>query len=188
MNDDLGKKTLGVVGSLSKQVGKGIAEEVKKTAKTTVAQIGGIEQKPAGQEGTQIEAAKTQQIEQITEETNKDFVKDLYAPSAPQPEVKKEEIKNPTQHLAQTIAEENPEKTPEEIQQIVSARQRLHNETYYEPLVSPPKQQEERTAEKIENEKEKERWELEEKKKDKPPPLAVDREQNKTEKFRGASG
>lgn len=187
MNDDLGKKALGVVGTLTKQIGKTAAEEVKKTAKATVSQIGGIEQNKEGQGGSPEEAGKDQ-AEQASTQANQDIVKEMYAPSAPAQQ-KKEEPKNPSQQMAQSVAEKSPDKTPEEIQQIVAARQRLHNETYYDPLVNPPKQQEEeRTAEKIENEKEKERWELQEKEKKKPPPLAVDREQNKTEKFRGASG
>lgn len=186
MNDDLGKKALGVVGTLTKQIGKTAAEEVKKTAKATVSQIGGIEQNKEGQGGSPGETGKDQ-AKQVSTQANQDIVKEMYAPSKP-PEQKKEEPKNPSQQMAQSVAEKSPDKTPEEIQQIVDARQRLHKETYYDPLVNPPKQEEERPAEKLENEKEKERWELQEKEKKKPPPLAVDREQNKTEKFRGASG
>lgn len=182
MNDDITKKTLGVVGTLTKQVAKTVGEEAKKTAKAVVSQIGGIEQNKEGKEGSKIEVEA--QGDKLAQQANQDLVKDMYAPSQPQ----KEEAKNPTQQMAQSITEKNPEKTPEEIQKIVSLRQQMHNETYYDPLVNPPQKEEERPVEKVEREKEEERWKLQEKEKEKPPPLAVQREQNKTEKFRGASG
>lgn len=173
--DDLGKKTLGAV-----------AEEVKKTAKATVLQLG-VEGSKENEKGEQT----TQQIEaqQATQQSNEDFVNSLYAPSKQptQPEVKKE---NPTQQLFERIAKDNPGKTQEELQQMLSDYQRQHKETYYDPTFNPPpkQQEEERPAEKVEREKEEERWKLQEKEKEKPPPLAVQREKNKTEQFRGASG
>lgn len=80
------------------------------------------------------------------------------------------------------------DKTPEEQKKLVALRQQLHKQNYYDPTFNPVKNQEERPAEKVKNEKKKETMELQQKKAEKPPPLAVVREQNKTEMFRGASG
>ncbi len=93
--------------------------------------------------------------------------------------------------------------TPEEQQQLADARmkleeekkkaaelQKFHMEHYYKPTFEekPKQQAEERPAEKLEKEKKME--ELEQKKKDekKPPPLDVQRAQQRAEKFPGASG
>lgn len=65
-------------------------------------------------------------------------------------------------------------------------RQQLHAQ-YYQSLVNRPKPPEEKPAEKVEREKKEERWELEQKEKKKPPPLAVQRAQ-KVEKYPGVSG
>jgi hypothetical protein len=79
-------------------------------------------------------------------------------------------------------------KSPEEQKKLMELRGQLHNENYYDKIVNPVKEQEERPAEKVENEKKKEMQDLQEKKEKAPPPLAVVREQNKAEMFRGAAG
>jgi hypothetical protein len=80
--------------------------------------------------------------------------------------------------------------SPEERKKIIALRKKLHEEGYFEQLNNPPKQPEERPAEKVENEKKKEMVELQEKEQKKPQPLpvAVMRERNKAEMFRGAAG
>ena len=78
-------------------------------------------------------------------------------------------------------------KTPEEQKKLRELRHQLHAQ-YYQKLVNPPKQQEERPAEKMEKEKMQEMQELEQKEAKKPAPLAVSMAREKTEKFPGASG
>ncbi len=78
-------------------------------------------------------------------------------------------------------------KSQEDQEKIKQLRNRLHNE-YYQNLVNPPKPKEERPQEKLEREKQQEMNDLSKKEKEKPKPLAVQRAQQSTEKFRGASG
>ena len=76
----------------------------------------------------------------------------------------------------------------QEKQKLAKLRQELHQTTYYEPTFNPPKKQEERPAEKVEKEKKEEQMELQQKEAKKPPEIAVQRAQQKTESFPGASG
>lgn len=80
------------------------------------------------------------------------------------------------------------DKTPEEQKKLVELRNKLHQENYYDPTFNPQKKQEERPAEKVEKEKQQEMMDLQKKEEKKPAPLAVQREQNKAEMFRGAAG
>jgi len=99
------------------------------------------------------------------------------------PLVKSEESKQPSEFQKQIA-----DKSPEEQKKLIELRNQLHKEVYYDPLVNPVKKQEERPAEKIENEKKQEMMDLQEKEEKKPQPIAVVREQNKAEMFRGAAG
>ncbi len=76
----------------------------------------------------------------------------------------------------------------EEQKKLLELRNQLHKEVYYDPTFNPVKKQEERPAEKVENEKKQEMQDLQQKDAKKPQPLAVTREQNKAEMFRGATG
>ncbi len=78
-------------------------------------------------------------------------------------------------------------KTPQEQEQLRQLRKALHGE-YYQQLVNPKRQEEERPAEKVEKEKKIEMQELEQKKAERPPPLPIQRAQERVEKFPGASG
>lgn len=86
------------------------------------------------------------------------------------------------------------QKTAQEQQDIATARKELnelreqHKETYYDPTFNRPEPQEERPAEKVEREEQEEMAEQQVQEKDEPPPLAVQRAKNTTERFRGASG
>ncbi len=102
-----------------------------------------------------------------------EFVRDLYAPSRPQK--RQDNVGNQPLEL-------------EDKEKIAQLRQKLHNEIYYQPLIQGEKSQEERPAEKVEHEKQKEMHDLQKEEAKKPPPLAVQRAQQSTEKFRGASG
>ena len=99
------------------------------------------------------------------------------------PLVKSEESKQPSEFQEQIA-----DKSPEEQKELIELRNQLHKEVYYDPLVNPVKKQEERPAEKVENEKKQEMMDLQKKEDKKPQPIAVVREQNKAEMFRGAAG
>lgn len=106
-------------------------------------------------------------------EETKSFVKDMYASQSPplsEAEMKEKELED--------------KKKQEEL------RQRLHSE-YYQRLVNPPKQQEERSAEKIEREEEEKKMEQvqkEEEEKKKELPVVVTKDMGTKEKLRGVSG
>lgn len=206
-DDSLLKKGLGEIGSLGKQLGQGVVAEAKKTAKATVAQVGleGLADKdqttnPEILKQAQDDNGKFQQADLQRAKDNEDLIKAMYGRTEngiqnPELRIKNsgtgeqnpdQNVKlNQGQRIAQSIAENNPEMTPEEVQKTAQLRQQLHSE-YYQQLTNPPKQQEERPAEKIEREKQEERWELQKKEEEKPEPLAIKREQGKAEKRPGA--
>ena len=79
--------------------------------------------------------------------------------------------------------------SPEEQKKLIELRNLLHKQTYFDPTFNPPKkQEEERPAEKVEKEKKQEMQELQQKEAKKPPSLAIVRERNKAEMFRGVAG
>ena len=87
------------------------------------------------------------------------------------------------------IANANPNLKPEEVQKLVSLRQELHQQVYYQPTFNRPKPKDEPVTEKLENQKQQEMMELQEKEKKKPQKnLALDIAQKSTEVHRGASG
>lgn len=188
MNDDgLLKSTLGQLGDLAKQTGKSFAEEPSKMAKATARQV---MPKPISPEAIEQEKVKEGSLdtakaaEELRKQQNEDIVKAMYAPT----EQKNVPQNNPQVQLAEKIAQEHPEKSSEEIQQYVQLQQQLHKETYYDPTFTPPKKEEPRAAEKVEQEKQQEMMELQEKEEKKPkPPISIDKSQN-IEKHRGASG
>ena len=117
------------------------------------------------------------------------FLKSLYGPT----EEEKQNPPSPASGVAsarqgdEEFEKQIADKTPEEQQQLRALRKQLHDQ-YYQQLIHPAKPQEERPAEKVENEKKQEMAELQQKEEKKPQPLAVQREQNKAEQFRGAAG
>lgn len=131
-------------------------------------------------------------------QANTDMVRDMYAPSESQNSNLKSQNSGEQENGEATESQKAASKfiqekiedgmTPEEAQKIYSLRRQLHNE-YYQKLINYSKQQpEERTAEKVEKEKEEDaRMNLEEQKK-KDTPIAVQMGANRTEKFPGASG
>lgn len=146
--------------SVVKQAVKQVAKTPSDLVKAGAKQVKGTDQTQTPDQ-TADEKAKTEE-----------FVKDLYKPSGKSELNKKGSVQNP------------PEETKE--QKLAKLRQELHS-NYYQRLVNPPKAPEEKPAEKVEREKKEERWELEQKEKKKPPPLAIQRAQ-KVEKYPGASG
>lgn len=170
----------GMMGEILEK-GQGLAGNVKKqvtdTVKAAASQVAG------STTGTdQVAPGQTPNVDE--------FVKDLYGikeqvqPKTPQANSDKQ-VEMPDSEQAQ-----DPKKI-EEQQKLAKLRQDLHRETYYDPLVNPPKEkpeEEERAAVKVEKEDEMEKLEEKEKERKKPPPLAVTKSQQRVEKHPGASG
>jgi len=171
----------GILGGALGQLG----QAVKQTAKQAV-KLPGQMTRDAGE---QIGAAKpavsgeSKQKQWQSDEERIKFLKDLYGKT----DAPKSLDKKPTEFQKQIK-----DKSPEEQKNLMELRSQLHRENYYDPtfnlVKNPPAGGEERPAEKVEQEKKKEMQDLQEKKEKAPPPLAVVREQNKAEMFRGASG
>ena len=146
-------------GSKAKQAGKSIIGAISDTGKAAASQITG-------------QSKDTQ-----------DIVKSLYAES--------EKEKDKSQRIQVQGSNDQPDNTPEGIdkkKKLEELRQELHNEVYYDPLVSPKKQQqEERPAEKVEREEMEEIQDLQKKEKEKPSQL-VQKTQQRVEKYPGVSG
>ncbi len=163
MNDDsLLKQGLLGIGTLGKQVGKGVSEESKKTVKSVGQQVVGIESAPdANAENPGREKTSAMQANKSKE--NQELLKAMYG---------KSETDSANTPLT-GVSQDN--------QKLAQLRQQFQRDYWERTFNSPKREPEEKPAEKVEREKEEERWKLQEKEKKKPPPLAVSREQNKTE-------
>lgn len=154
-------------GSAVKQTGKAVAGAVSDTSKAAASQIAG-QNLPAGRQGKDTQ----------------DIVKSLYSQSD-------QNTDHPSNKSANQNLQHPEDNTPQGLEKkrkLEELRQQLHKEVYYDPLVNPKKpQEEERPAEKVEQEKMQDLQEDEQKKKDKPPPL-VQKTQQRVEKFPGSSG
>lgn len=164
---------LGQVGNIVKATGQQIVKDSEEMAKDVKSQIVGKKQ----------EESRWQSDEERIK-----FLKDLYG-SAKQnssEQVKKDDSQ--TQHNKKLTEFEKKiaDKSPEEQKTLLELRQDLHKEVYYDPTFNPPKKQEERPAEKVENEKKQEMQDLQKKEEKKPPPLAVQRAAQKIENIPGA--
>ncbi|MDO8583391.1 MAG: hypothetical protein Q7R51_02580 [bacterium] len=176
--------TLNQLGQAAKQAVKQVVKIPEEMAKDVGGQVGVITEPAA--------SAKSGESKQWPSDDERiKFLKDLYGSR----DMSKDgaEEKNPTTGSGQAkkpteFEEQIADKTPEEQKELAQLRQQLHKQVYYDPTFNPVKQQEERPAEKVENEKKKEMMDLQQKEDKKPQPLAVTREQNKAEQFRGAAG
>lgn len=150
--------------AMLKRAGKSAGSIASDTAKAAVSQTG---------------------IPVANDQATQDFVKDLYAPGG-----KKQNSVNATQAPQGSSQDDTTgsQKSVQEQQDLQALRKKLHDEVYYHKLINPPRQAEERPAEKVEREKQQEMVDLQEREKEKPPPIAVIRAQNSTEQFRGSGG
>ncbi len=183
MNDD------GILGAALGQIGQTVKQGVKQVVKIPeeMARDAGGQVGSATQNPNDNKASENNSRWQSDEERVK-FLRDLYGSSEPSAE---------TSAFAKasadvnTMADKRADK-PEEQKKLLELRNQLHKENYYDPtfnpVKNPPAGREERPAEKVEKEKKQEMVDLQKKEEEKPPPLAVVREQNKTEMFRGATG
>lgn len=177
--------TLGQLGQTAKQTIKQVVKIPEEMVADAGKQIGGSKPVASAEDSSEPKQKQWQSNEERIK-----FLKDLYGksdPSASSGQVKKDDLQQPQSKKPSEFQEQIADKTPEEQKKLIELRQQLHKD-YYDKLVNPPKQQEERPAEKVENEKKLEMQDLQEKDAKKPPPLAVQREQNKAEMFRGAAG
>ena len=178
---------LGKVGDLGKQVSKGAVVEAAKVEKTAKQQVVGLENQG------EIDSKNTNNVQNQAPNIPSsidtvEIVKKMYEASSTK-------TKAPPDKIISAVIEENPKKTPEEIQKLAATRQQLwqqqHMSTYFDPTFNRPPRQEERPADKIEKE-EKEKKQMEalelqkqEKKKEELSPAV---KQGTHEKYPGASG
>lgn len=195
--------TLNQLGQTAKQAVKQVVKIPEEIAADAGGQVGSA---PTKQDSAQETDLKENQKWQSDEERIK-FLKGLYGSTeqtssvrqdslGKKPEEKQTTSANPLVSSAQEkpseFQEQIKDKSPEEQKKLIELRNQLHRENYYDPtfnpVKNPPAGGEERPAEKVENEKKQEMIDLQKKEEKKPPPLAVVREQNKAEQFRGAAG
>lgn len=155
--------------SLVKKGGKAVKSSVSDTVKAATGQV-------TGDNGSQDNSGQSQDVQTGVDTVNKaeteELVKGLYAKSKPG---------NQTAQTPQSVKE------ADDKQKLERLRQELHGQ-YYQKLVNRPKPKEERPAEKVEREDKQKMADLQEKAAKKPAPLAVQRAQQSTEKYRGPSG
>lgn len=166
----------GVVGEILEK-GQQISDSVQSSAKTQVKNVVGD---ITGQIGRQESSPDQNTTQNQQNQSNLQFIKDLYGVSESTSEQNQNIQSDPVKH----------QKELEDKKKLQELRHKLHQEFYYDPLVNPSKQTEESTAEKLERqEQEKEAKEMtelqEEKKKE---PIAVTRAKTKAEIKSGIAG
>jgi len=178
--------TLNQLGQTVKKAEEQAVKVPKELARDADEQIEG-KRKPA-EEKKPDEIIKLKQGGWNSDEERIMFLKRLYGYHATYGEENKSKLNELKDKKPSEFEDQIKDESPEEKMKLAGLRNQLHKETYYDPLVNPPKKQEERPAEKVEQEKRQEMQDLQQKDADKPPPLAVVRERNKAEMFRGAAG
>ncbi len=159
-----------------KKAGK---QTVSDFVQTTKGQITGLSS--GSDQGTNEQANSVQTAQQqMTDKDRVEFLRNLYGKSDNSSKTKSQGS-NPPQKSP------NVGKTPEELAKIEALRKQLHGD-YYQSLTNPAKPQEETVTEKLEREDEKEKMELWEKDKKKPPPLPATVKQGTGESVVGVSG
>ncbi|MBI2049408.1 hypothetical protein HYT32_00630 [Candidatus Roizmanbacteria bacterium] len=196
MNDDsiLGGVVM-QIGQTAKKAGQQAVKITEEVAKEAGRQVVGEKK-----ERQPLEKNKNENYWRSDEERRK-YLKSLYGSaeqnsldsSEKSSNVAQNNNSSPSKNKAPSEFEKKiADKPPEEQKKLIEVRNRLneqHKQIYFDPTFNPPKKQkEERPAEKVEKEKKEEMQELEQKEAKKPPPLAIVRERNKAEMFRGVSG
>jgi hypothetical protein len=194
---------LGQLGQTAKKIGQQVVKLPEEMSKDAGEQIAGTK----SADSTQVPSEQPKQENKSqwsSDEERINFLKGLYGDTKPLSGVDKLSDKDSSVKKQTTSAnplinavekqkssefqEQIADKSPDEQKKIMELRNQLHKEVYYDPIFNPPKKQEERPAEKVENEKKQEMMELQKKEEKKPTNWAVVREQNKAEQFRGAAG
>jgi len=163
---------LGKLGDLGGKASSAIGKEAKNVVKAVRSQISVSEtgtEKPDGQ--------TSGQSANLPQEQNQAFVKEMYGIQGDKTVPSKE----------QAEAQNKASKTEDEqkLQEIRALAQKLHKDTYYDPLIekSKPVEDEERPQERVERQEEEEKKEdwLKKQKEDKKAPVSVHRAQRTTE-------
>jgi hypothetical protein len=154
---------------------KNVGNQAKVTVQAAASQITGNDVISQVGQGAKPDSAPS--ADPVSQ--NQDFIKDLYGVSQNKPA-------SPSD-AAQTSPTNDPDKL-KQAREALQLLQRQHNESYYVPTFEAPKPEEQPVTEKLEEAKQREIIELNEKEKKKPQDIAKIRAQNKTEMFRGASG
>lgn len=168
--NDLVGEILEQGATVVKQTAKATTQAVSDTAKATASQITGS---GSGSADSSIPPTIT----------NEEVVESLY-------KTPNQQTQNPQaqqQMPANPPAKGSVNRTPEELANLEVVRKELHNE-YYQNTFNRPRQEEERTAEKVEREEKEEMVDLQQKEMEKPQDLAQQRAAQRVEKFPGASG
>lgn len=181
-----------IIGDFEEGMERAVKRQFKLTKQAVQSQfISSNKQQTHGQAasvqdaGTNEQGGQVQQGQQqpATDQFAKEFIQDMYAPTANNQQTGN---KQPSAYFQQLTQKGY---TPEEAQKLEALRKKLHDEMYYIPLTKrQQRQEEERPAEKVEREKMEELQHEDEKKKKEPPPLAVQMASNKAERFPGVSG
>lgn len=164
-------------GSLVKMTGQTLVATPGSLVKTAASQVANtsLDSSTSGEKADRADLKKQQD----------DFVKDLYGAS----DAVTSQPSSDQQSTTSSGAKNG--KSPEEQQKIEALKQQLKQQLhsqYFQRLTAPPKAAEKPVAEKLEDEKAQERWELQKKDAKKPQDLSVVMASQKTERFRGARG
>ncbi len=180
--DDL-NSPLGQLGSVPKKTGEQLVKEPFETAEKVEEQTG---VKPTASKKPPSDASDGTDIP--SQKATLEIVKKMY-------EASNAKMSVPSDKVISAVIQENPKKTPEEIQKIAVTRQQLlqqqHMTTYFEPTFNPPKKNEPRVGEatKEEEDKKKQMEALElDKKEKKKEELSPAVKQGTVEKNPGISG
>lgn len=153
-----------------KQTGQAVANVPIDFTKTAVQQFKSVQQSIPGEAGATPNALKEQQ----------EAVKDLYG------------VNDAPALTSEQLAQQKQQSQSIDAQKVALLRgqiQQLHATQYYQPLITPRKQEEPRPAEKVEQEKQQDLWEkqqIEAKKEQENISLAMATQ--RTERFRGTGG
>ncbi len=185
---DLGSFS-GQLTSIPKKATDQFRNEPIKTIETVEAQVG-IKLPPSAtspQDNKSADASGS--TDASSNKTTLEIVKKMY-------EASETKINVPSDKIISKVVQDNPKKTPEEIQKKVTAdeqfKQHLHKTTYYDPTFNPPKKGEPRPAEQTEKEekekKQMEALELRKEEKKKEELLSIVKGQGTHEKIPGIAG
>lgn len=161
-----------------------LQKQVQVTAQTLTNQLTG-----SGTTPTQPPGGSQHQPPQ--DASTKDFLSEMYGTTYDQKQKPQQTVHQNQSVVAQVVTQlKGPDsQDAEKMAQIRKQLLEQHKTSYYDPLVTRPKQ-EEHVADKLEREDQEEkqkRWELQQKEKEKAP-IALTMAKNKAEQFPGAAG
>ncbi len=189
MNNVIGGTFEDMVEQGSRSAARNMKQQANSFTKAAVGQFTGNK---ASQNDQGTNEQGNVQAQKMSDDQAKQFLKDLYGKSdkslaqqksstpSPNPVQNALGIPQKSDDKSHPVSEAlgipqidpNAGKTPEELTKLQSLRSQLHGD-YYQNLVNPPKSKEEPVVEKLEREKQQEEFDLAQKQKEKPDPLAI---------------